>query len=205
MRIEEVSRFRLQVRGLNRRLQRELPVIPGLTFTNLQLLVTVYVSPTAIRPSQLAKELEMSNPNVSTAIGSLEALGLVVRRNDPADGRKAFIEVTSFGRDVIATTSSGQYAWLRNTMKTILSDEEQRLLLRAGDLMQRITDYDGSTQAATATLAAPLDGRGAKDTKFKRARKTSLTPERAPAAGAKKASRSTAAGRTRKKRSDEKG
>ncbi len=137
---DDVALFRRQVKILNRRLQRELPTMYGLSFTTLQLLVTVAIAPTPIRPGQLATELEMTNSNVAAALRQLEAKGYVVRRDDPEDGRKAFIDMTDLGHKVVADSRGGQYAWLRETIERLLTRKEQQTLLQAGDLMQRLAE-----------------------------------------------------------------
>ena len=138
---EEVARLRKQVKVFYRRLQRELPGVHGLSQTGIQMLAIVRRSPDGVRPGQLATELQMTNSNVAAALRILEAQGLVVRRNDPTDGRKAFIDATELGVEVGAKIRGSHYAWMRETIGSVLTEDEQRLLLKAGDLMQRLAEH----------------------------------------------------------------
>lgn len=139
---EEAARLRKQVRALYRRMQREAPVVDGLSFTALQILVAVERSAAPVRPSELAAELSMATSNVAAGLRDLEAGGMVSRHGDPLDGRKVLLTLTDLGKEVVTETRSGHYAWLRVAMEDALSGDERRLLLRAGDLMQRLADHD---------------------------------------------------------------
>jgi hypothetical protein len=39
-------------------------------------------------------------------------------------------------------SSSSRHAWLRDAVEEVLSDRERRLLFQAGELIERIADYD---------------------------------------------------------------
>jgi DNA-binding MarR family transcriptional regulator len=84
----------------------------------------------------------MTSPNIAAALRSLESQGLVSRRKDPDDGRKAFIDMTPRGRKVIAEARRSWRAWLRDTIEYALTDSERTLLFRAGDLLQRLAEDD---------------------------------------------------------------
>ena len=142
---EEVFRLRKQIRALNRRLQRERPVVEGLSYTTLRLLLTVERSVAPMRPGQLATELQMTNSNVAAALRSLEAQGMVVLRSDPEDGRKAIVDLTKKGIKVVGETRQRYSAWLHETIEGVLTKSEQRLLLQAGFLMQRLADHAESS------------------------------------------------------------
>ncbi|MBO0856141.1 MAG: winged helix DNA-binding protein, partial [Nocardia sp.] len=78
--------------------------------------------------------------NVATALRSLEAAGLIERRGDPTDGRKAFIVISADGREVVRQARRGRLAWLQHAIDAELDDEEQRVLLRAADIMHRLSE-----------------------------------------------------------------
>lgn len=138
---DKAYRFRLQVKALYRRLQRELPEISGFSTTTIQLLVAVEKSTGPIRPGQLAKELRMIDSNVAAALRSLEAQGMVVSRSDPSDGRRSIVILTDLGAQAVTKIRRSRYAWLKETIDSVLDDNEQRLLFQAGELMQRLADH----------------------------------------------------------------
>lgn len=138
---EDAALLRKQVKLFYRRLQRELPGVHGLSQTGVQMLGIVRRSPDGVRPGQLAAELQMTNSNVAAALRSLEAQGLVIRRSDPTDGRKAYIGMTKLGAEIGAKIRDSHFAWMRETIESLLTEEEQRVLLQAGTLMQRLAEH----------------------------------------------------------------
>jgi DNA-binding MarR family transcriptional regulator len=137
----EAARLRKQDRALYRRMQREAPTVEGLSSTGLQILVTVERSPVPMSPTELAEELSMTTSNVAAGLRVLYAQALVSRHGDPLDGRRALLVLTDLGKKVVTEARRGHYAWLQTAMEDVLTGEERRLLLRAGDLMQRLADH----------------------------------------------------------------
>ncbi|HEX4833565.1 MAG TPA: MarR family transcriptional regulator [Trebonia sp.] len=142
MREEGVYRLQQQLKRLQRRVQREQPSVEGLSHTELQLLVVLERAGRPLRPGDLAAELQMTTSNVATTLRSLEAGGLVARRADPADGRKALVSLTSLGTETItgARRDRDAGAWLQEAVFRLLTMEEQAVLERAGELMQRLAE-----------------------------------------------------------------
>lgn len=141
---DEVYRLQKQVKSLYRRIQRERPVVEGLSYSALQVLVAIDQANRAVRPGELAAELQMTSSNVAAALRSLEIEGLVVRESDPADGRKAFMSLTEAGAKVITEVRRDRHAWLQQAIADALTPDDQRLLLRAGELMQRLAEQPAS-------------------------------------------------------------
>ena len=71
MRDDEVYRRQKQVKRLYRRVQRVQPVVEGLSYSALQVLVAVEQADRALRPGGLAAELQMTSSNVAAALRSL--------------------------------------------------------------------------------------------------------------------------------------
>ena len=140
MREEDIYRLQQQIKKLYRRVRREQPPIEDLPVQALQVLGALDRSPGVPRPSELAASLQMTTSNVAASLRVLESGGLVVRRPDPVDGRKAFIELTEQGKQVVEDIRRTSHTWLLRTMDELLSPDEQRILLQAGDLMERVAD-----------------------------------------------------------------
>jgi DNA-binding MarR family transcriptional regulator len=139
---DEVDRLRNQLKALHRRMRREQPAVEGLSATALEVLIAIDGAGAPVRPGQLGSELQMTSPNVAAALRSLEALSLVRRRQDPTDGRKAFVGMTARGRKVMAGSRMSWRSWLREAIDGALTDSERRLLFETGNLLQRLADYD---------------------------------------------------------------
>ncbi len=133
-------RLQRQVKKLYRRVQREQPVVAGLSTTTLQMLVALERAAGPLRPGELAAELEMKNSNVASALRGLDKQGLINRRADPADGRKVLIDLTGEGRRRIADARRRRTAWLQEAVDELLTPKEQSLLFAAADLMERLAE-----------------------------------------------------------------
>jgi DNA-binding MarR family transcriptional regulator len=146
---DNIDLFRNQLRALHRRMRREQPSMDGLSTTAYEILIAIDVADELRQPGQLGEELQMTSPNVSAALRSLEGLGLIVRRKDPNDRRKAYIEISDEGRSVIGDARQGWRAWLRDAIEHHLTDAEQELLFKSGHLMQRLAeDVEFGTSAS---------------------------------------------------------
>jgi DNA-binding MarR family transcriptional regulator len=141
---EEVERLLAQVKVLNRRLRREQSAVEGLSTAALVVLTAAARADTPQRPGQLAGELQMTTPNMAAALRVLEEGGMITRQPDPGDGRKVFVHVTKSGRDIVGRTSASRHAWLREAVQEALTDRERRVLFQAGDLIERIADYEAN-------------------------------------------------------------
>jgi DNA-binding MarR family transcriptional regulator len=90
--------------------------------------------------SDLAAQERMRPQSMAQIVHDLEATGLVSRRPDPADGRRAFNELTAAGRDLLQTTRAGRETWLTEVLERELDPGERALLQDALGLLSRIAD-----------------------------------------------------------------
>jgi DNA-binding MarR family transcriptional regulator len=90
--------------------------------------------------SDLAARERMRPQSMAQIVHDLEAAGLVSRRPDPADGRRAFNELTAAGRDLLQTTRVGRETWLTEVLERELDPDERALLQDALGLLSRIAD-----------------------------------------------------------------
>lgn len=142
MRDDEIERLRTQVKLLQRRLRREGMPVTGLTLTAYSVFGAIARAPEDAQPRRLAEQLTMSSPNVSAALRELTSAGLIARTKDPDDARKVRIVLTDHGREMVARSRRERDSWLGQAIAALLDDEEQKVLLAAGDLMQRLAGYE---------------------------------------------------------------
>jgi DNA-binding MarR family transcriptional regulator len=90
--------------------------------------------------SDLAAQERMRPQSMAQIVHDLEAAGLVSRRPDPADRRRAFIELTAAGLDLLQTTRAGRETWLTDVLERELDPSERDLLYEALVLLGRIAD-----------------------------------------------------------------
>jgi DNA-binding MarR family transcriptional regulator len=90
--------------------------------------------------SDLAGQERMRPQSMAQIVHGLEAGGLVSRRPDPADRRRAFIELTAAGLELLQKTRAGRETWLTDVLERELDPGERDLLCDALVLLGRIAD-----------------------------------------------------------------
>ena len=90
--------------------------------------------------SDLAAAERMRPQSMAQTVHDLEAGGLVSRRPDPDDGRRALVELTAKGRATLASTRARREDWLNEAIERDLTAAERRTLREALALLARITD-----------------------------------------------------------------
>ncbi len=121
------------------RLVRRLRAEPGLSVGRMAVLGRLdRDGPASI--SDLAGRERMRPQSMAQTVHDLESAGLVSRRPDPADGRRAFIELTTAGLDQLQTTRARRETWLTEALERELDADERALLHDALALLSRIAD-----------------------------------------------------------------
>jgi DNA-binding MarR family transcriptional regulator len=89
--------------------------------------------------SDLAAAEKVRPQSMAQTVGELEADGLVKRRPDPEDGRRAIVELTAAGRDTLAADRSRRVGWLASAIEE-LPKEDQEILSRATAIIGRLAE-----------------------------------------------------------------
>jgi DNA-binding MarR family transcriptional regulator len=139
---QEVREFRAQVQLLQRRLRRESLPVAGVSRTALQVLRATGRLPDGAQPRHVATELSMTSSNVAAALRELEAARYIRREKDPADARRVRLSVTDAGTAVLADIRGERDTWFGRAVEATLTPAEQRKLVDAGLLLQRIAEFD---------------------------------------------------------------
>jgi DNA-binding MarR family transcriptional regulator len=90
--------------------------------------------------SDLAACERIRPQSMAQTVHDLAADGLISRRPDPTDRRRAFIELTAAGRDLLQRTRAGRETWLTEALERELDPGERTLLHEALALLRRIAD-----------------------------------------------------------------
>jgi DNA-binding MarR family transcriptional regulator len=77
---------------------------------------------------------------MAQTVSELESSGLVVRRPDPGDRRRAVVEVTAAGVDLRERERSRRDGWLAQAIEGNLSAAEQEELRASVDLLRRLAE-----------------------------------------------------------------
>ena len=135
------------------RLVRREDETSGLTAPRLSALsVVVFAGPITLR--DLAAAEGVTPPTMTRLVDGLEGDGLVVRRDDPTDGRAIRIRATAKGTKLLMNARAQRVAALTARVAA-LSPDDQALLGRAAEVIERL-----ATSASPAAGTARTPGSG---------------------------------------------
>jgi DNA-binding MarR family transcriptional regulator len=118
---------------------RRLRVEPGPPVAQLAVLGRLdREGPASI--SDLAAAQRMRPQSMAQTVRELEDAGLVSRRPDPGDARRAFIELTPGGLGLLEATRAAREDWLTRALDRELDARERELLRRALTLLRRVAE-----------------------------------------------------------------
>jgi DNA-binding MarR family transcriptional regulator len=86
----------------------------------------------------LAKAEQISVQSVGATLGTLEARGLLERRSDPDDGRRAILSVTGAGRTALGDQHDARTELLASALAAGFTAAELRQLMAAAPLIERL-------------------------------------------------------------------
>jgi len=90
--------------------------------------------------SDLAAAERMRPQSMAQTVRDLESAGLVSRRPDPDDGRRALVELTPAGLERLHTTRARREGWLAELFEHEFTAAERETLRAALPLLRRIAD-----------------------------------------------------------------
>jgi len=90
--------------------------------------------------SDLAAAERMRPQSMAQTVRDLESAGLVSRRPDPDDGRRALVELTPAGLKRLHTTRARREGWLAELFEREFTAAERETLRDALPLLRRIAD-----------------------------------------------------------------
>jgi len=134
--VKGASELRLVLGQLIRRLRAEysFPVAQASVLSRLD-------RDGAQTTSALAAAERVRPQSMAQTLAELETAGLIARRPDPGDRRRVHIELTPQGRERVLEGRGRREDWLAAAIAAELSQEEQRTLLAAVPLLQRLSRH----------------------------------------------------------------
>lgn len=142
MDLESARRLRAQLASLQRRLRREVGHTDGVSVSAHHVLGAILRLPPGSGPSQVADELNMAGSNVAAALRELERAALIRRERDQMDGRRTRLFVTNSGSEMTKERREDRDSWFLQALQATLTQKEQDLLMNAGNLMERVFQYE---------------------------------------------------------------
>jgi DNA-binding MarR family transcriptional regulator len=90
--------------------------------------------------SDLAAAERVRPQSMAQTVSELQAEGLISRRPDPADGRRALIELTAGGLASLEADRRERVGWLIEAITEGFSEQELQALAEAVPLLRRLAD-----------------------------------------------------------------
>jgi DNA-binding MarR family transcriptional regulator len=90
--------------------------------------------------SKLAAAERVRPQSMGQTLAELEAQGLIERHADPADGRRALLELTEAGRLELLEDRERREGWLAQALEAGFTDEEREVLDHAVRLFARLAE-----------------------------------------------------------------
>ncbi|MEU5632314.1 MarR family winged helix-turn-helix transcriptional regulator [Streptomyces rishiriensis] len=133
---------------LNRQLRRDA----GMTHADYSLLAYLSMAPDGtLGMSDLAERLKITRSRLTHAVSRLREVGLVDRREDPADGRGQLAFLTDEGRALLEVVAPGHVEAVRRAVFDVLTPEQVR---QFGDIGEAISQALHRAESAEADPAA---------------------------------------------------
>jgi DNA-binding MarR family transcriptional regulator len=90
--------------------------------------------------SALAKQEQISPQSIGATLAALEAKGLIERRPDPGDGRRAVLSVTEAGLRLLRDKRNARTERLAKALSAGFTPAEIQLLAAASPLLERLAE-----------------------------------------------------------------
>lgn len=102
-----------------------------------QFSVMARLEETPRTPRELADIERVSAPSMSRTVAALVERGLVLRADDPTDGRQVILSLTPEGARTLKHIRRRRDEWMASRIKG-LSAEEREVLARASEILLRV-------------------------------------------------------------------
>lgn len=126
------NELRLAIHRLTRRLRQQHHT-HDLTLTQLSALAIIWREG-SITAGELAIREQVRPPSITRVVDGLESVGVVVRKNNPADGRQVLVDITEEGIRRMESYVKAREAWLAQQLAE-LSVKDRETLHRAAAII----------------------------------------------------------------------
>ncbi len=132
---------------LGRRLRSERPA-DSVSLSALGILATLRRRG-ALLAVDLAALERLKPQSLTRLLAGLERAGFIERHPSALDGRARSIALTARGRAILRRDLDARREWLEGAIARTLSSSEQDQLVRAAQLMLKVSEDAGSTDSRT--------------------------------------------------------
>jgi len=135
----DCDRLWSQLMLLVRRLRRETMTDDD-SWSRLSLLAAADRLGGRSSPSALARALDMHSSNTAAALRDAQARGYIFRSPDTVDRRRSWVILSDAGRKTLADARARRSDWLEQAIQREFTQDERDLLIRAGELLERLAN-----------------------------------------------------------------
>lgn len=134
---------------LNRQLRRDA----GMTHADYSLLAYLSAAPDGtLGMSELAQRLKITRSRLTHAVSRLREVGLVDRREDPADGRGQLAVLTDEGKALLEEVAPGHVEAVRRAVFDVLTPEQVVQFAEIGEAISAALHRAEGTETDPAVL-----------------------------------------------------
>ncbi|MET3804282.1 DNA-binding MarR family transcriptional regulator [Nakamurella sp. UYEF19] len=130
------NELRLAIHRLTRRLRQQHPT-HDLTLTQISALAIIWRDG-PITAGELAIREQVRPPSITRVVDGLENAGVVVRKDNPADGRQVLVEITEEGVTRMESYVEAREAWLARQLADLPS-KDREILHRAAVILNDLS------------------------------------------------------------------
>ncbi|CAN7482130.1 winged helix DNA-binding protein [Trinickia sp. LjRoot230] len=146
--LNQATRLRAQITGLARRLRQEAQLDP-VQYSQLVVMGAIDRLGNGVTPSAICAAERIRSSNLAVLLRELEAAGYVKRDIDAEDRRRARLSLTTAGRRMLHGNRTVRGQWLASAMLECLSVDERAVVLKAGELLERLAQLGHEPQPQT--------------------------------------------------------
>lgn len=95
-----------------------------------------------LSPGEIASQLSVSAPTIAKSVNRLSSNGIVVRRNDHGDRRRATVHLTNLGHSMVKKIKKEQKKWVKSALKGLKSSERKALSKYLNHIAQNLQKVD---------------------------------------------------------------
>ncbi len=93
-----------------------------------------------LTPGELARRIGVETPTVVRGVGRMEAAGLVVRRDDPRDGRLVRVYLTDRGRELEGIIPQAENTLIEGVFSGFSTKEREQLTRLLSRVLENLED-----------------------------------------------------------------
>ena len=124
---------------VRRRLHEQFDI----TLPRFDLLAQRYREPRGLKMGELSRRMMVTGGNVTGVAAPLERAGLITRRQDPRDGRAAYLALTDAGRTLFRAMADKHEQWIVEVFAGVTRSGLRELSALLGQVKERARTLEG--------------------------------------------------------------